>query len=87
VITRGLSVRETEAIVKRIVEGPALPPRALRPEPADLHTPAAQDRHPLTHGTRVRIIRRGVRGRIEVDFTSEDELIRLYEQLTDVRRG
>jgi hypothetical protein len=31
----------------------------------------------------VRIVRRGQRGRIEIDFVSEDELIRIYEQLTD----
>jgi hypothetical protein len=27
-------------------------------------------------------VRRGPRGRIEIDFVSEDELIRIYEQLT-----
>ena len=34
-------------------------------------------------GTRVRIVRKGQGGRIEIDFVSEDELQRLYEQLTD----
>ena len=29
-------------------------------------------------GTRVRIVRQGARGRIEIDFGSEDELIRIY---------
>jgi hypothetical protein len=33
-------------------------------------------------GTRVRIVRQGARGRIEIDFVSEDELIRLFDQLT-----
>ena len=33
-------------------------------------------------GTRVRIARKGKGGRIEIDFTSEDELHRLYEHLT-----
>jgi len=28
-------------------------------------------------------VRRGTRGRIEIDFVSEEELIRLYEQITD----
>jgi hypothetical protein len=31
----------------------------------------------------VRIVRSGARGRIEIDFASEDELIRIYEQLTE----
>jgi len=33
-------------------------------------------------GTRVRIVRKGTVGRIEIDFGSEDELNRLYEVLT-----
>ena len=36
-------------------------------------------------GTRVRIVRKGKGGRIEIDYGSEDELQRLYEQLTDGR--
>jgi hypothetical protein len=35
----------------------------------------------MSLGTRVRINRRGKGGRIEIDFTSEDELQRLYEKL------
>jgi hypothetical protein len=31
----------------------------------------------------VRIVRKGKAGRIEIDFASEEELIRIYEQLTD----
>ena len=37
----------------------------------------------LVLGTRVRIVRQGERGRIEIDFGSEDELIRLFEQLAE----
>ena len=47
-----------------------------------MHTRAAEDRLGMALGTRVRIVRRGQRGRIEIDFASEDELIRIYEQLT-----
>ena len=49
----------------------------------DVHTRAAEDRLKLLLGTRVRIVRSGTRGRIEIDFTSEDELIRIYDQLTE----
>ena len=56
---------------------------AAAPKPADVHTRAAEDRLKLLLGTRVRIVRQGTRGRIEIDFVSEDELIRIYEQLTD----
>jgi ParB family chromosome partitioning protein len=80
VMARGLSVRETEALVKKALEGHT--PAAPAAPPADVHTRAAEDRLRLALGTRVRIVRRGTRGRIEVDFVSEEELIRLYEQLT-----
>ena len=82
VIARNLSVRETESIVKKIVEGAAPQPPAA-PAPADVHTRAAEDRLRLLLGTRVRIFRKGARGRIEIDFGSEDELIRIYEQITE----
>jgi len=81
VVARGLSVRETEALVKRIAE-PAQKAERRAPRPADVHTRAAEDRLRLLFGTRVRVVRRGGRGRIEIDFASEAELIRIYEQLT-----
>jgi ParB family chromosome partitioning protein len=83
VITRGLSVRETEALVKKAVESAAPATEAAATKPADVHTRAAEDGLKLALGTRVRIVRQGTRGRIEIDFTSEDELIRIYELLTD----
>jgi ParB family chromosome partitioning protein len=85
VIARGLSVRETEALVKRLVDGPPPATEASKPKPVDVHTRAAEDRLKLLLGTRVRIVRRGARGRIEIDFVSEDELIRIYERITELR--
>jgi ParB family chromosome partitioning protein len=82
VITRNLSVRETESMVRPIAEGVKPPSANAPPEPVDVHTRAAEDRLRLTFGTRVRIVRKGLRGRIEIDFGSEEELIRIYEQLT-----
>ena len=82
VLARNLSVRETESLVKKIVEGTA--PAAPAPaKPVDVHTRAAEERLRLALGTRVRIVRQGSRGRIEIDFGSEEELIRIYEQLTE----
>jgi ParB family chromosome partitioning protein len=81
VIARNLSVRETEAMVKRIgTDGPAANKPAAAP--TDVHTRAAEDKLKMTLGTRVRINRKGKGGRIEIDFGSEDELQRLYEHLT-----
>jgi ParB family chromosome partitioning protein len=87
VISRGLSVRETEALVKRLLApGAAAPVTARSTEPQkDVHTRAAEDRLRFALGTKVRIVRRGPRGRIEVDFGSEAELNRIYEYMTAAR--
>jgi ParB family chromosome partitioning protein len=78
IVSRNLSVRDTETMVKKAVE-PAKP----REEPAaDVHTRAAEEKLRFALGTRARIVRRGKGGRIEIDFQNEDELHRLYEQLT-----
>jgi ParB family chromosome partitioning protein len=83
--TRGLSVRDTEALVKSALEGREIgaptPRQAKAPTPADVHTRAAEDKLKIQLGTRVRIIRKSRGGRIEIDFTSEDELIRVYDAL------
>jgi ParB family chromosome partitioning protein len=83
VIARTLSVRETESLVKKIVESIAPPREPPAPQPVDVHTRAAEDRLKLLLGTKVRIVRQGKRGRIEIDFVSEEELIRIYERLTE----
>lgn len=83
VLARGLSVRETEALVKKDTETRARVPAAAKAAPGpDVHTRAAEEKLRLQLGTRVRIVRKGARGRIEIDFVSEDELIRLFEALT-----
>jgi ParB family transcriptional regulator, chromosome partitioning protein len=48
-----------------------------------VHTRAAEDKLRLALGTRVRIVRRGKGGKVEVDFANEDELQRIYEYLTE----
>jgi ParB family chromosome partitioning protein len=84
VISRSLSVRETEALVKRLAAPPAA--RAPKAEAAkDVHTRAAEDRLRFALGTKVRILRRAQGGTIEISFGSEAELNRIYEQITDVR--
>jgi ParB family chromosome partitioning protein len=78
VIARSLSVRETEALVKKSAS-----PEEKKPDkPADVHTRAAEDKLRMSLGTRVHINRKGKGGRIEIDFVNEDELQRLYERLT-----
>ena len=76
----GLSVRETEALVKRLLAGP--PTAEDREAAHDVHTRAAEQELRLALGTPVRIVRKRKGGTIEIDFKSEDELQRLYEQMT-----
>jgi ParB family chromosome partitioning protein len=83
VITRSLSVRETESIVKKTAERHEPRTEDTTAPPVDVHTRAAEEQLRIALGTRARIVRHGERGRIEIDFASEDELIRIFEMLTD----
>jgi ParB family chromosome partitioning protein len=79
IVSKQLSVREIEVLVKK-----ALTPDASREAPQkDVHTRAAEDRLRFALGTPVRIVRRHKGGRIEIDFGSEDELQRLYDQMVE----
>jgi ParB family chromosome partitioning protein len=80
VVSKQLSVRETEALVKRAASKAA----GAKPEAEkDVHTRAAEERLRFSLGTRVRIARKRKGGTIEIDFTSEAELQRLFELLTE----
>ena len=79
VVARGCSVRETESLVRREIAPPSAPPPPPRPDP---NTRTAEEKLRIALGTRVRIVRKGQAGRIEIDFTSENELNRLYDTLT-----
>jgi len=79
VIRRGLSVRATELLVKRLKNGPAAQDRTIRRKAPGLAQAEEQLRRTLA--TKVRIIRRGQRGRIEVEFYSEDDLDRLVRKI------
>jgi ParB family transcriptional regulator, chromosome partitioning protein len=81
IVTKNLSVRETEALVKKGTT-PASP---KEPPQKDVHTRAAEEKLRFVLGTRVRIERKRRGGQIEIDFESEDELQRIYEALTDTK--
>jgi ParB family chromosome partitioning protein len=87
VISGTLSVRDTEALVRKLAAPPHTPRAKPAPggPPADVHTRAAEDRIRFALGTKTRIVRRGNGGTIEIDFGSEEELNRLYEYLTGPR--
>ena len=88
VISRALTVRDTEALVRK--QGseaervrPDLPAKdGASSQKPDVHTRAAEDRLRFVLGTKVRIVRRGQGGTVEIDFGSETELNRIYEHIT-----
>ena len=84
VVARGLSVRETEALVKKEI---GKKPGDTKAQPIaskkDVHTRAAEDQLRMSLGTPVEIKRKGKGGTISITFTNETELQRLYEYLTE----
>ena len=85
VVSRGLSVRETEALVKGELgrQGPEAGKKPAAKK--DVHERAAEEQLRLSLGTPVEIKRRGKGGTIAITFTSETELQRLYEYLTETK--
>jgi ParB family transcriptional regulator, chromosome partitioning protein len=82
VISRGLSVRDTELLIKKLAAPKREAEAGAADARADVHTRAAEDRMRFALGSRVKIIRRGSGGVIQIDFGSENELNRIYELLT-----
>lgn len=81
VVARGLSVRETEALVKRTLEPPAR--SAPAPKVKDADTRAAEEQLHRAIGSKVDIVRRGKGGQVVIAFASEDELQRIFDRLVD----
>ena len=76
-------MRDTEALVRKLASPPSAPKAKSEAAGSDVHTRAAEDRMRFALGTKVRIVRKGQGGTIEIDFGSETELNRIYELLTD----
>ena len=83
IVDKGLSVRDVERRVKAATRARV----AKEPKRKDPNTREAEGRLERALGTAVRIHRQGKRGRLEIDFHSEDELNRLFELLLLGSRG
>lgn len=80
VMAKKLSVRQTEALIKRInAEKKSTPDDKLTPEQRYFND-VSEDLSRY-FGTRVRIQRKGKKGRVEIDFFSDEDLGRLLELL------
>jgi len=76
VVSKGLSVRQTEALVKRLNTGTK---KILNPLPntRDRHFSDLSDELSRQFGTKVQIKRRGRKGKVEIEFYSDEDLDRL----------
>lgn len=79
VMEQGLSVRETERAIKRIISGTS--PAAATPRSDDANVRAAEAKLRRRLGTQVRIITSptGTGGKIEIEYYADSDLQRLYE--------
>jgi len=90
VVEKGLSVREVEQRVKSLLSQSGATGKGKKKTAtarSDPNTHAAEDRLRQVLGTRVRILRKGRSGTIELSYHSEEELGRLYEILLRGARG
>lgn len=79
VLSKGLSVRETEALVKRAKKAALAPPAP--PKKIDANLQALEDNLKQSLGTKVKIVGRKKGGKIEISYFSPDDLERLLERL------
>jgi len=80
IIDRGLSVRQTEELVRRL-NSPAPAPKADDDLGASPETKALEDRLRTHLGAKVNLYRTRKGGRIVIHYFSEEELADLYEKL------
>lgn len=83
IISRGLSVRETERAVKKLVNPSKPKVRLAENEESDANIGAAETKLRRRYGTHVRIVRQGsgTKGKIEFEFYGETDLDRIYNLL------
>jgi ParB family chromosome partitioning protein len=79
VVDEGLSVRQTEELVRRIRE-PKPAPLATQAEP-DPDVERVEEDLRRSLGTKVRLTRTRRGGRIVIDYYGDDELARIYQRL------
>ena len=81
VVAKGLSVRETEALVKKLKSGKKVP-KKRDTNSTDIHLSRMAEELSRHYGTKVDIKRSGHRGKVEIEFYSDDDLDRLLGLLT-----
>ena len=83
VLADHLSVRETEAMARRLNEAPSRAPTAAAQPDADVER--LEDAFRQALGTRVRLMRGRRGGRLIIHFFSDDELQGIYDAIVGSR--
>lgn len=80
VMAKGLSVRDTEALIKqeKTVKKPTVRPELTSEE---IYFADLADNLSRVYGTKVKINRRGRKGKVEIEFYNDEDLNRLIELL------
>jgi ParB family transcriptional regulator, chromosome partitioning protein len=81
ILAKGLSVRDTERLVKDLTTSPKQrgQGRSADPQPMDPNIRAALDEIERALGTKVRLVPRSEKaGRLEIEYYSQDDLDRIY---------
>ncbi|MFW6296995.1 MAG: ParB/RepB/Spo0J family partition protein [Desulfosalsimonas sp.] len=80
ILSRGLSVREAEKLVARLNKD-SQAPAYREPEAQDAHIVSLEEDLGRRFGTKVKIKRRGKKGRVEIEFYDDSDLDRLLSLL------
>jgi len=80
IIHKGLSVREAETLARKWSS--EAKKKTIRPERRDAQIESLEEKLIRHLGTKVRILHKGKKGRIEIEYYSLDELDRLLDILT-----
>ena len=84
VVKKGLSVRETENLI-RSLKGEKKKPKVVRKSSEDRYLIDLAEDLSRHFGTKIMIKKRGSRGKIEIEFYSNDDLDRLIERLRQTK--
>ncbi len=85
VLGKALSVRQTEELVRRLVEAGQTSPRAKAPDMEDSRSQALESEFESALNTRVKLFRSRRGGKLVIHFYSEEELQALYDAIVSRR--
>lgn len=81
IVSGNISVRAAEALVKKLKERTLKASRAKTRTSEDVYVESLADDLTRHLGTKVRIVRRGKRGKLEIEFYGDEDLERLIARL------